>query len=478
MSFALSDLVDGAGVPALEVSGITADSRAVATGDAFFALPGTKVHGNAFVAAAVGLGAAAVVTDRAPESDPGVPVIVVEDVRAAFARAAARRFSPQPEVSVAITGTNGKTSVTSFVRQLWAASGIAAAGLGTLGVETAAGLSEGSLTTPDPLSLHRTLGRLRGEGIGHVAMEASSHGLDQRRLDGLRFAAVGFTNLTRDHLDYHRSMESYRDAKLRLFQVLLADGGTAVVNVDDPEHGAFVAAARQREVALRTVGRTGEWFAVTSIVNEGFGQRVSGRMGGEVVSFHLPLTGAFQASNALVALAMATATGAEMGAALGGLERLRGAKGRLELVAERDGSAVFVDYAHTPDALENALVSLRPYATGRLAVVFGCGGDRDRGKRPLMGAIAGRLADRVFVTDDNPRTEDAAAIRSEVMAAVPEAVEVDDRRRAIELAVAEMRTGDVVLIAGKGHEDYQIVGTTKHHFSDHEVVADALKAAA
>lgn len=460
----------------IAVSGINSDSRAIATGEAFFALPGSKAHGNAFAAEAVRHGASVIVSDQPASLDPGIPVVLVADVRAAYARAAARLFAPQPEVAVAVTGTNGKTSVASFVRQLWGAAAIPGASLGTLGVQTAAGLVEGSLTTPDSLTLHRTLGRLKAEGINHVALEASSHGLDQRRLDGLTFRAAGFTNLTRDHLDYHETMEAYGEAKARLFSTLLRAGGAAVINTDDPEHARFLSAATAAGADLLTVGRNGDWCKTTSIGNEGFGQRVTGELMGESVSFHLPLTGAFQVSNVLVALGLAISTGVPPDVGLLGLERLKGARGRLELVAQRDGAAVFVDYAHTPDALENALESLRPYAGRRLTVVFGCGGDRDKGKRPLMGAVAHRLADRVIVTDDNPRTESAGVIRSEILAAVPRAEEIGDRRAAIVAAVDGISEGDVVLVAGKGHEDYQIVGSTKHHFSDHETIAEALAA--
>ena len=476
--FLLSDLLPGTDLPPgagdLAVLGINADSRGLREGEAFFALPGSRQHGNAFVAAAVKAGASAVVTDQPPDHDPGVPVIVVADVRAAYARAAACEFAPQPAVAVAVTGTNGKTSVASFVRQIWTASGLPAASLGTLGVETAAGLRPGALTTPDSLSLHRDLAELRQQGIDHVSLEASSHGLDQRRLDGMRFAAVGFTNLTRDHLDYHGTMEAYAEAKLRLFNTLAADEAAAVINTDDPESQAFVFAALDRGLRLLTVGAEGAFFETRAVRNEGFGQRVTGRLVGEPAEFYLPLTGAFQASNALVALGLATSTGAPVETALRALERLKGARGRLELVGQRDGSAVFVDYAHTPDALKNALDSLRPYARRRLTVVFGCGGDRDKGKRPLMGAIAQELADRVIVTDDNPRTEDAAAIRMDILAATPHGEEIADRGRAIAAAIAGMGQGDVVLIAGKGHEDYQIVGATRHHFSDHEAAAEAL----
>jgi UDP-N-acetylmuramoyl-L-alanyl-D-glutamate--2,6-diaminopimelate ligase len=476
----LEELIEGTGAvpqaPLPQVSGVNADSRAIGEGEAFFALPGQSVHGDAFASEAVRRGAVAVVTDRALQDDPGVPVVIVPDVRAAYARAAARSLAPQPEVAVAVTGTNGKTSVASFVRQIWAASGFAAASVGTLGVETSAGLVPGELTTPDALSLHKSLAALKAQGIDHVAMEASSQGLDQRRVDGLLFKAVGFTNLTDDHLEYHHGMDNYREAKLRLFRELLAEGGSAVINSDDPEHMPFLFAALDRGATLLTVGAEGAFFEVGSIVNEGFGQRVTGRLVGEPVDFHLPLTGAFQVSNALVALGMAMSTGAAQQTAVPALEKLQGARGRLELVAEHNGGAVFVDYAHTPDALKNALTSLRPYAKGKLTIVFGAGGDRDKGKRPLMGAIAAELADRAIVTDDNPRTEDAATIRSEILAAAPGAEEIGDRASAIAAAIAAIAPHDVVLIAGKGHEDYQIVGRTKQHFSDHEVVLEALKA--
>ena len=477
MPFALADLLRGSYAKAgsLEVGGVSADSRSIALGEAFFAIPGTRVHGDAFAAQAVARGAAVMISDREPAVAPGIPVTVVADVRAAYARAAARQFAPQPRVSVGVTGTNGKSSIVSFVRQIWSASGIPAASLGTVGVETDKGITPRELTTSDALALHRDLGELAARGIDHVALEASSQGLDQRRVDGLRFAAVGFTNLTQDHLDYHGGMDAYREAKLRLFRDLLVEEGAAVVNADDPEHMPFLFAALDRGARLLTVGREGAFFEIVEIANEGFGQRVTGRLVGEPASFRLPLTGAFQASNALVALGLAMSTGAPQDKALAALEHLRGAKGRLELVGQLEDSAIFVDYAHSPDALKNALESLRPYARGSLTVVFGCGGDRDKGKRPVMGRIAAELADRVIVTDDNPRTEDAATIRSEILVAVPDAEEIGDRRKAIERAVTSLGPNDVVLIAGKGHEDYQIVGTERRHFSDQEVVAETLR---
>jgi UDP-N-acetylmuramoyl-L-alanyl-D-glutamate--2,6-diaminopimelate ligase len=477
VSFALTELLQGAGSkpPRLKVEGVNADSRAIRPGEVFFAIPGLHTHGDAFAGQARANGAKAMISDRQPATDPGMPVIVVADVRAAYARAAARQFAPLPEVIAGVTGTNGKSSIVSFVRQIWTASGFNAASIGTVGIETKKGLIPGELTTPDALSLARDLAALKAQGIDHVAMEASSQGLDQRRVDGVRFSAVAFTNLSRDHLDYHADMEAYRDAKVRLFTDLIAEGGAAVVNVDDPSYEPFMFAALSRGVTLMTVGLEGAWFEIKSIVNDGYGQKVTGRLVGEPVSFHLPLTGAFQVSNALVALGLAVATGAPAPKALKALGKLKGARGRLELVGEHNGAAIFVDYAHKPMALEAALASLRPYATNRLHVVFGAGGDRDTGKRPMMGEIASRLADKVIVTDDNPRTENPAAIRSEIMAEAPKAKEIGDRRKAIVTAIKALKPGDVLLIAGKGHEDYQIIGTAKHHFSDHEVVAETLK---
>ena len=480
MSLSVTQLLEGSGARPPKglgwVFGLKSDSRRIEPGELFFALPGNSVHGNQFAPDAVRRGALAMVTDLAPSVDPGVPVIVVDDVRAVYARAAARLFSPQPEVAVAVTGTNGKTSVASFVRQIWEFAGIAGASVGTLGVQTADRLIEGSLTTPDSRTVHQSLRALRAQGIDHVAVEASSHGLDQRRLDGMVFEAVAFTNLSRDHLDYHKDMDAYRQAKLRLFTDLLVAGGAAVVNVDDPEHAAFSRAAVEAGAEVVSVGAAGQSIRIVSVAHEGYGQRVVVRHGGEDVSFLLPLTGAFQVSNALVAAGLAMAAGVSPAQAFAGLETIKGAKGRLELVAEHEGAAIFVDYSHTPDALKTALEALRPYAQGKLIVVFGCGGDRDKGKRPQMGEIANRLADVVIVTDDNPRTEKAETIRAEILAAAPGAREIGDRKAAIEAGVAMLQPGDVLLIAGKGHEDYQIVGTTKHHFSDHEAVAAAIGA--
>ena len=460
----------------VEISGATADSRAVKQGFAFFALPGTQVHGASFAEKAIASGAAVIVSDIEIEETGSVPVVLVEDVRAAFSQAMARLWAPQPATLVGVTGTNGKTSVANYVRQIWQACGIAGASVGTLGIETSAGLAAGSLTTPDAETLHRSLNALTRGGIDHVVMEASSHGLDQRRLYGNTFAAVGYTNLSRDHLDYHPDMSEYREAKLRLFRDLLAPDGFAVVNTDDPEHLPFMFAALDRGATLLTVGTEGAYFEISKVESVGFGQKVTGRLVGEPVEFTLPLAGRFQVDNAVMALALAIQTGADPATAVEALNSLRGAKGRLELAGTQKGAAIFVDYSHKPLALEGALETLRPFTKGKLFVVFGCGGDRDRGKRPIMGEIAARLADRVIVTDDNPRSEDPASIRAEILTAAPDAIEIGDRAEAIRTAIAELGDGDVLLVAGKGHEDYQLVGSEKRHFSDHEEVAKALGA--
>jgi UDP-N-acetylmuramoyl-L-alanyl-D-glutamate--2,6-diaminopimelate ligase len=377
-------------------------------------------------------------------------------------------------VIAAVTGTSGKTSVAAFTRQIWAALGHGAASIGTVGIVTPTREVYGSLTTPDPIGLHRTLHELAGEGVSHLAIEASSHGLDQHRLDGLRIAAGGFTNLSRDHLDYHPTLEAYLAAKLRLFTDLIQPGGAAVVVADHEHAEAVTAAAKQRGLRLVTVGRKGEGIRLIDAAIDGFAQALEVAHAGNTYEVRLPLPGAFQVENALVAAGLAIATGSDPAATLAALAQLKGAKGRLELVGENNGAPIFVDYAHKPDALAKALEALRPYASKRLIVVFGCGGDRDPGKRPMMGAIAAQMADRVIVTDDNPRTELPAAIRAAILAGSPGAIEIGDRREAIGASIAELRRGDVLLIAGKGHETGQIVGKQVLPFSDHEAVAAVL----
>jgi len=468
---------DCAAAPAgITVTGLSSDSRRVKPGDIFFALAGSKADGRGFLAEAAGRGAVALAGEGARPGSlaSDVAYISVSDARAALAHAAARFYSRQPATIVAVTGTNGKTSVASFVRQIWTRLGQAAASVGTIGLATPSGETSGNLTTPDPVFLHELMDKLVGEGVTHLAMEASSHGLEQRRLDGVRLAAGAFTNLTRDHLDYHRTLDAYRAAKLRLFDTLLPAGAAAVVDADQTDASTIAGIAGKRKLRFFGVGRTGADLTLLDSSREGFAQTLRVRAAGKERRVMLPLVGAFQVSNALVAAGLAIATGTAAEDAIVSLESLKGARGRLELVGEKNGAPVFVDYAHTPDALANALDALRPYASARLLIVFGAGGDRDAGKRPLMGAAAAARADRVIVTDDNPRSEDPAAIRKAILQAAPGAVEIGDRGEAIRTAVNELKRGDVLLVAGKGHETGQIVGERTLPFSDQAAVRAAL----
>ena len=461
---------------AREIAGVTADSRSVKRGDLFVAIPGTKADGLRFVPQAIAAGAAAVLAERAPASlPPDIAFVKVTDARRALALAAARFYARQPATIAAVTGTSGKTPVAAFTRQIWTALGARAASIGTVGLVSPTREHYGSLTTPDPVTLHRSLDELAGEGITHLALEASSHGLDQHRLDGVRVQAGGFTNLSRDHLDYHPTLEAYLAAKLRLFTDLVVPDGAAVVAADHEHADAVTAAAARRGLRLLTVGRRGTGIRLLDIVIDGFAQALRLDHAGRAYSVRLPLPGAFQVDNALVAAGLAIATGSDPAAVFAALAQLKGAKGRLELVGESAGAPIFVDYAHKPDALAKALEALRPYATERLVVVFGCGGDRDQGKRPMMGTIAARMADRVVVTDDNPRGESPAAIRAAILQAAPGAIDIGDRREAISASIAELRAGDVLLIAGKGHETGQIIGKQVLPFSDHDAVAAALE---
>jgi UDP-N-acetylmuramoyl-L-alanyl-D-glutamate--2,6-diaminopimelate ligase len=458
-----------------DIAGITADSRAVKPGSLFVAVSGTKIDGLTFVPQAVAAGATAIMAERPPAGLPaGVALVQVGNVRRALALTAAKFYPRQPEIIAAVTGTSGKTSVAAFTRQIWTQLGLAAASIGTIGLVSPQRSIYGSLTTPDPIALHRSLDELATEGVTHLAIEASSHGLDQFRLDGVRISVGGFTNITRDHLDYHASFDAYLQAKLRLFSELLAPDGVAVVDVDHDQADAFVAAARARGLHLFSVGRRGKSIQLLHVSIDQFAQVMDIDHAGRRYRLRLPLVGAFQVENALVAAGQAIASGSDPGAVFAALEHLKGAKGRLELVGEKNGAPIFVDYAHKPDALAKALDALRPYVGRRLVVVFGAGGDRDRGKRPLMGAIAAEKADHVIVTDDNPRSEDPGAIRSAILKSATEAVEIPDRGMAIRHAVAELCPGDVLLVAGKGHESGQIVGDRILPFTDHEAVAAAL----
>lgn len=456
----------------VEVLALAADSRGVGPGCVFAALEGARHDGLAFVDQALAAGAVAVLGDeRLATAALPVPVLIAGDPRRALARMAARLHGPQPAHAVAVTGTSGKTSTASFTAQLWRTVGRPAASIGTLGLD-APGMAPGySLTTPDPVALHATLREVAAAGIERVVMETSSHGLDQRRVDGVAFKAGAFLNLSRDHLDYHGTEAAYLAAKARLFDTLLPEGARAVLNADMVPFAQVAAIARTRGLEIVDVGHAAERFRIVAHTAVDAGQELTLELDGVRSTVFLPVVGAFQASNLLAAMALAETDGSDRSALLAAVERLEGPRGRMELVARRvSGGAVFVDYSHKPDALEKALAGLRPHTRGRLVVVFGCGGDRDRGKRPEMGAIATRLADRVIVTDDNPRSEDPAAIRREIMAAAPGAVEIGDREAAIAHGLSELASGDVLLVAGKGHETGQIVGDVVHPFDDAEVV--------
>jgi UDP-N-acetylmuramoyl-L-alanyl-D-glutamate--2,6-diaminopimelate ligase len=456
------------------VTGVTADSRKVKPGFLFVAIPGTKADGGQFARQAIADGAVAVASERNIEG-LGAAIIQVKNARRALALAAAKFYARQPKIIAAVTGTSGKTSVAAFLRQIWASLGERAASIGTVGVVSPKGEIYGSLTTPDPVDLHRTLDELAGEGVTHLALEASSHGLDQHRLDGVRIAAGAFTNLSRDHMDYHPTIEDYLAAKMRLFSDLVVDGGTAVIDVDDCYAGQVVEAAKKRGLKIMTVGEKGDDIKLVNGAIDGFAQRVTLAHSGKSYSVKLPLVGGFQVQNAAVAAGLAIATGSDPARVFAALEKLVGAKGRLELAGTHNGAPIFIDYAHKPDALAKALQALRPYASGKLIVVFGAGGDRDTGKRPIMGRIAAENADRVIVTDDNPRSESPAAIRAAILAESSGATEIGDRAEAIRTSIAALTSGDVLLIAGKGHETGQIVGGTVLPFSDHEAVAAALQ---
>jgi UDP-N-acetylmuramoyl-L-alanyl-D-glutamate--2,6-diaminopimelate ligase len=468
------------GGDAPRLGGLTADSRAVAPGMMFAALPGAKADGRTFIAEAVAHGAAAVLAPEGtawPAGVPPRPLLTAADPRRALALLAAAFHGAQPATLVAVTGTNGKTSTVDFLRQLWTLDGIRAASLGTLGL-VAPGVPPGpSLTTPDPVALHAALAALARGGVTAAAMEASSHGIEQRRLDGTTLAAAGFSNLTRDHLDYHATMEAYRAAKLRLFDTLLPEGAAAVANADmeAPSLGALRAIAAARGMRLLTVGEAGGEIRLLSQAPRPDGQVLELDAFGTHATVTLALPGRFQADNALMAAALAVATGMDAARALALLPRLAGVRGRMELAARLpNGAAAYVDYAHTPDALERLLAALRPHVGpgGRLHVVFGAGGDRDPGKRPLMGAACARGADVCWVTDDNPRGEDPAAIRAAVLAACPGGIDAGDRAGAIAHALAALGPHDVLAVAGKGHESGQTIGGVTQPFDDVSVVRE------
>jgi UDP-N-acetylmuramoyl-L-alanyl-D-glutamate--2,6-diaminopimelate ligase len=457
------------------IAGVTADSRKVGMGFLFAALPGSKSDGRSFIPAALSAGAAAVLAPPDVRDLP-VPVVHATDPRRLYALAAKAFHGHQPATCVAVTGTNGKTSVAVFCRQIFGQLGRKAASMGTLGVRAGVEqLTPAGLTTPDASDVARLLSDMAARGVTHLALEASSHGVDQRRLDGVQIAAAGFTNLTQDHLDYHGTMGAYRAAKLRLFETLLPRGRTAVLNADSDSFDAFAAAAVMAGHTILSVGQRGQALKILDRSPVPDGQRLKLRAGDDGFDIKLPLVGAFQASNALVAAGLCVAAGERMDKVLEALEHIQGAPGRLQRVGSGPrGGEAYVDYAHTPDGLATVLQALRPHARGRLIVVFGAGGDRDRTKRPLMGEAAGRLADVAIVTDDNPRSEEPAAIRAAILQGVSGAKEIGDRREAIRAACGMLADGDVLVVAGKGHEQGQIVADVTHPFDDVAVTAEAL----
>jgi UDP-N-acetylmuramoyl-L-alanyl-D-glutamate--2,6-diaminopimelate ligase len=472
----LSDLIGSNGAASgIEIQGLSCDSRTVAGGYLFAALAGTRARGADFVAQAIERGAVAVLA----EPDVALPsdsVYLVPDVnpRRRLAHMAARFFGAQPETVVAVTGTNGKSSVADFVRQIWSRAGLKSGSMGTLGVRATGLAAVPTLTTPDPIEIHARLADMKRAGVEHVAIEASSHGLAQYRLDGVKLKAAAFTNLSRDHLDYHADYDDYFLAKLRLFGEVLQPGAVAVLNTETHVYEELVDICWGRGLEILSVGEGGD-LSIVSRTRTARGQELDVRYGQQRFDVSLPLIGDFQASNALVAAALVIGTGGDVTETLAALEHLEPVPGRLQTAGRTQaGAAIYVDYAHTPDALRTLLETLRPYTEGRLHVVFGCGGDRDKGKRPQMGEIAITLADQVIVTDDNPRGEDAACIRADILAAAPGAAEIADRQSAINAAVAALAPGDVLAVAGKGHEQGQIVGDTVLPFDDVDAVRVAL----
>lgn len=457
------------------ISGLTADSRQIQPGFVFAALHGVVADGRKYIPQAIEAGAVAIVGEDLPAME-GAFAIHVVNARLALAEAAARFYPRQPESVVAITGTNGKSSTVDFLRQIWVHAGEKAASMGTLGAIGPSGSIDLGHTTPDPVAIHATLQQLADEGVAKAAMEASSHGLAQYRLDAVGLSAVAFTNLTQDHLDYHETMDEYRAAKTRLFSELAPAGIPAIVNADSDQREAFEAAAKSAGLNLVSVGWRGHDLKIEELMPKATGQRLFISWRGEKAAIDLPLIGEFQALNALTAAGLALATGTDLQTVATGMAALQPVKGRLEYVGETtDGAGVFVDYAHTPAGLDVLIRAARPHTAGRLIVIFGCGGDRDKGKRPLMGAVAAKHADVVIVTDDNPRSEMPAAIRSDIMAAVPNGIEIGDRGEAIRQTIAGLKKGDTLLIAGKGHETGQIIGDKIVPFSDQDAALAALR---
>ena len=462
------------GARGLEIRGLALDSRKVEPGDLFAALPGVKTDGRKFISMAVEKGAVAVLAPPGTQAD--VPVVEAEDAPGALSAMAARFYPAQPSTIAAVTGTNGKSSTVEFLRQIWAMAGLEAAALGTLGVTRASGRTEVGYTTPDAIALHRSIDALANEGVTHLAMEASSHGLKQKRMDGARVTAAAFTNLTQDHLDYHPDFDDYFAAKLGLFTRVAGDGAPAVINMDSDWSAKMAEGAKSAGLDVVTIGWRGRDLAITEIVPHPKSQTLRFTWRGGDYEAELPLIGEFQTSNALTAATLAVLTGVEAETAFASLSKLTGVAGRLELVGQtKAGAPILIDYAHTPDGLDKLLRAARPHTQGRVVLVFGAGGDRDPSKRAKMGAIAAKLADTVFVTDDNPRSEDPAKIRKQVMEGCPNCIEIGDRSEAIKAAIQGLKAGDTLLISGKGHETGQIVGDKVLPFNEPEIIRGHLK---
>lgn len=476
---ALSNIA--AGTPDPHITGLTQDSRQVRAGYLFAALSGARADGAQYIFDAIRNGAAALLVPEGlalPAEAAGLSIIRAENPRHALSLIASRFYKDQPAHIVAVTGTNGKTSTAHFTQQLWAATGLKSASLGTIGVHGVGIHRDGSMTTPDPITLHTELASLAQAGITHLAMEASSHGLQQARLDGVRLQAAGFTNLTRDHLDYHAGMDEYLAAKARLFESVLPAGGIAVMNADVPEFSKLEKICTQRQIKVWGYGSQGKELRLIARTPQPFGQEIELEVHGQRHHFVLPLVGAFQTMNALCALGLAMAgAGEDASQYIFALENIQGAPGRLQMVGGHPKqAAVYIDYAHTPDALVNILGALRPHTTGRLICIFGCGGDRDPGKRPLMGDIAVKNSDLAIITDDNPRSESPDAIRQAIAAgAGPQAKIIGDRRAAIQWAVDELKEGDVLVVAGKGHEQGQIFADRTDPFDDFAEAKQAIE---
>ena len=472
----LSDLTEGGGiaaqetVPDIDITGLTADSRNVLPGFLFAALPGAKTNGYAFINEAIARGAVAVLapsTVDARDIDNRIALVTDSAPRRRLALFAARFHRGQPDTVAAVTGTNGKTSVTHFAYQIWQQLGHRSAALGTLGIIAPGREPSAGLTTPDPVLLHQCLAELKQDGVNHLAIEASSHGLDQRRLDGVHISAAAFTNLSRDHLDYHGTMDAYLDSKLRLFSELLRDGGAAIVDADSEHYETIAAIVRDRGLHLLTYGRERGDIRCTQAVSNGDNCSLNIKVFCTKYKIDFALPGAYQIDNALCAIALTIACGAAPHIVVPMLARLTGVPGRMQVAGRRrNGAAVIVDYAHTPDALASALQAARAYGANRLVVVFGCGGDRDPEKRVEMGAAAEQFADYIIVTDDNPRSENPAAIRAQAIEGCPDAIEIGDRGEAIHAGVAMLEDGDLLLVAGKGHEQGQTIGGKSFPFDD------------